>query len=402
MAVTPLAVDEYSRFMVDLFDEKDVVSVSTGFQAFFGVPETGAKTVFSPNSEVVEIDIMRANERIAALLPRNSLSRDLTGQKDTQTQEYTTFSRVYPWSKEVGNITAGQINKRLAGENPYDQIARSDRLMELAQEHHMEHVRRNVRMFEYLSSQAIREGVMDAIIGTSNTDLQYDYRRLATHNFTPAVKWDNASNTIIDDVDTSCDLVRADGKVRPDMMILGGGMMDAFINDSDVQTQADNRRFELIEVSTNNPVPPRYNRFVNAGFIPRGRLRTPKGYELWMFTYVDGYTNSSGTYTPYMPTDEVVICNCMARCDRYFGPPESMPIDSFDAQWMQEVFGINPNAPAMPQNIKGLGSVVSPNMFYFDAYKGEGNTTYSIRTQTAPIFATTMTDAFVTIENGLT
>lgn len=402
MAVTPLAVDEYSRFMVDLFDEKDHVSNSTGFQAFFGRTETNAKTVFSPNSEVIEIDIMRANERIAALLPRNSLSRDLSGQQDTQTQNFTSFSRVYPWGKEVGNITAGQINKRLAGENPYEGRDRSDRLMELAEEYHKEHIRRYVRMFEVLASQSIRTGIMDAIIGTSNTAEQYDFKRLSTHNYNPSVTWNGVTPDIFGDIDAGCDLIRADGKVKPDMMILGGGMMDAFIKDTTVAGIADNRNYELIQVSTNNPVPDKYSRFVDAGFIARGRLRTPKGYELWMFTYIDGYTNSAGAYTLYMPTNEVVIASSAARCDRYFGPPETLPITSQKAQWMQEFFGINPNAPTMPMNIKGAGDIVSPNMFYFDAYASEGYTTASVRTQTAPIFATTMTDAFATIENGLT
>ncbi len=57
---------------------------------------------------------------------------------------------------------------------------------------------------------------------------------------------------------------------------------------------------------------------------------------------------------------------------------------------------MNMLAPPMPPNIKNLGSVITPAMFYSDAYKAQDDKKVTIRTQAAPIFATTQTDAFVT------
>ena len=185
-------------------------------------------------------------------------------------------------------------------------------------------------------------------------------------------------------------------------MVLGGKMIAALINDSNVQQQADNRRYELITVGSNLQVPPAFDRFVQSGFIPRGRIILPEGYTLWMFSYVDGYNDDNGDWVDYMPQDQVVLFSSQARCDRYFGPPETMPMTSLNAQWMQEALGVNPNAPMMSANIKGEGSIITPQMFYFDAYESPDRTSVSIRTQTAPIFATTMTDAFVTITDGIT
>ena len=233
---------------------------------------------------------------------------------------------------------------------------------------------------------------------TTNADLQYDFRRLATHTITVSNAWGSGSQDIMGDIDGACNKVRQDGRSMPDMMVLGGGAMDLFIKDTTVKALADNRRFELIEVSTNNPVPPKFAKFIAAGFIARGRLRTPTGYELWMFTYLDSYENSAGTATLYMPTDKALICDSQARCDRYFGPPEILPFTAQKIAFYQEMFGINPMAAPMPLKMRAPGNVVDPAMFYVDAYASNDWTKVTLRTQSAPIFATTQTDAFVTLD----
>ena len=95
--VTPNAVDPFSRFMADAFDEKEAISVPTGFQAFFGNPAGGGRTLFNPNSLVVDIDIIRGNKKTAALIPRGMISRPLgSAQKNMNVENFTSFSRKYP------------------------------------------------------------------------------------------------------------------------------------------------------------------------------------------------------------------------------------------------------------------------------------------------------------------
>lgn len=399
---TPLAVDPYSRFMVDVFDDREVISVPTGFQTFFGRPESGGKTLFSPNAAIVDIDIIRGNERLAALVQRGTNSRPLALQQNTQEQKFTSISRLYPLIEEEGTVEADQLVRRLAGENPYQNMEKLDRMRELARIQHQEHVRRMVRLYEYLAAQSILTGQMPGILGTSNSDLIYDFYRLATHTIAITTKWDVITTDILGDIDTGCALIRADAHVAPDMLIMGGGAMEAFINNTAVQTQADNRRFELIDVGTNNPVPPNLMPFVNAGFIPRGRLRTPKGFTLWLFTYVDVYTSAAGAATLYMPTDQALLAYSGARCDRYFGPSEVLPMTPTRANFYFEMFGFSPNLQPMPPNVKNAGQTVRPEMFYFDAYTSANHKNVTIRSQSAPIFATTMTDAFVTFTGVLT
>ncbi len=396
---TPQAADIYSRIMVDLFNEKSVIGVSTGFQVFFGRPENGSKSIFSPDANAVDIDIMRGNEKTAALIQRGAMGRNIRRLKSTNEQKFTNFSRKYPLGEEISDITADQINNRVAGENPYlGGLTKFDRLRLLGIDEHEEHIRRFVRMFERLAAQSVLTGKQDSILGTSNTNLQYDFRRTSGNTITVSTGWNQASPTIIADIDGGCEQFRETSKMTPDMGLIGSEAMDSFINDTDVQAQADNRRFELIEVSTGNPVPAQFQKFIDAGFQARGRLRTPGGFTLWLFTYIDGYMTDGGTFTKYMNTDKMLIASSKSRNDRYFGPSEVLPADSNQQAFYREYFGFDTMSAPIPANIKGIGSVILPQMFYFDAYRSNDNKTVSLRTQTAPIFATTQTDAYVVLD----
>ncbi len=391
---TPLAVDAYSRFMAMLFDETQIIGVPTAFQAFFGRPENGGLTLFSPDANIVEVDIIRGNERLAALIRRGQNARSLSGQKNTNAGKFSTFSRSYPLIEEEGDISADELNFRVAGEGPYGPLTKFDRLRIKALRHHQEHIRRIVRLFEYLSAKSILTGKMPAIFGTSDANLEYDFRRNAAHTVAGAAVWDTGTPDIMADIDGVCSKIRQNGHANPDMAIMGAEAIASFIKDTTIKSLADNRRIELIQVSTENPVPPRFNRFVEAGFIARGRLRTLAGYTLWIFCSIDGYTAAGGTFTPYMPVDQCLVAASTARCDRYFGPSELLPNTPGRAALYQDMFGFAPGMPPMPPNIKNMAAAVNPAMFYNDAYMGANQKTISIRTQSAPIFATTQTDAF--------
>ena len=400
--LTPQTVDMYSRFMDELFDEKEIINVSTVWQQFFGKPaHGGSKTIYSPDSEVVDIDIMRGNERTAALIHRGTNSRPLNLQKNTTTQNYSSFSRVYPLAEEMGDITASQINKRLGGENPYERRSRIDRVRALGREHHLEHIRRYVRLFEVLAGLSLLSGQMPAILASLNADNWYDFRRNPAHIVTPTISWDATGADILGDIDGACRILRENGKVKPNVAFFGQNVFPVFINDLTVQLLADNRRFELINVSTNNPVPPALMPLVNGGAIPRGLLRTPEGFEMWLFTYVDIVTDDNGDPQHLMPLNSCFLAYYGARCDRYFGPPERLAIVSSDMAWYQEMFGMNMATPMIPANIKNPGGTVTPAMFYCDAYPASDKKKVTIRTQSAPIFATTQTDAFFTFYNAL-
>lgn len=396
---TPQPADQFARFMAAMYDDRSAMPAPGGFCSFFGRPETGANVIFSTDSEVVDIDIIRGNEKIAALIPRGLNTRAISGQKNTQEQQYSNFSRVFPLIEEEGDITASQLTKALAGEARYSSgKTRHDRMRELALTVYFEHMRRHARTFEVLAASSIITGKQPAILGTTNPDLLYDFRRNSANFITVGTAWSDVAADIMGDIDNACFKVRQNGRALPDMAILSTVDIDSFIKNTSVKDTADNRRFELIQVSTDNPVPPKFARFVENGFIPRGRLRTPKGFDLWLFTYIDTYQDNDGNPVFYLPDNKTIICSSQARCDIYLGPPEQLPVTSQSSQWFREMFGFNLEAKPMPQNFAGTKwNEIMSAATYVDAYPAGNNKTVTIRTQSAPILPTTQTDAFVTI-----
>lgn len=398
---SPLAVDGYSRFFGNSFDERQVIVVSTVAQAFFG-RNGSSRTVFNPDSAVVDIDILRGNQKTAALVPRGLNGRSLgTGQKNTIQEKYSNINRVYPLSEEEGDIDANQLLFRRPGENPYSSQTKLDRMRGMALEIHQEHIRRTVRLFERLAYQSLLTGKMPAILGTTDANLLYDFLRNATHIAAAPLPWDNASSAPFVDFDDAAELIQVDGKAKANLALIGKGAINALINHADIKAAADNRRFELIQVGA-NPVPPDLQRFVDAGATPRGRLQTPAGNEFWLFTDHNVYDDDAGTSTLLMPTDQALFASSDARCDRFFGPAEMLPPISMRDELYQQLFGFAPGLEPMPPNVKDVGNAINAAMFYFDAYLPEGWKRVTIRTQSAPIFATTQTDAFVTLNTLLT
>ena len=401
--LTPNSVDAYSRFMDELFDEKEVINVSTVWQQFFGKPGNGgSKTIYSPDSEVVDIDIMRGNERVAAMIHRGTDSRFLNMMRNTSTQDYSSFSRVYPLCEELGDITASQINKRMAGENPYDAMSRFMRLRGLAREHHMEHIRRYVRLFEILAGLSLMGGQHPAILGSTNADNWYDFRRNAAQIVQPAVPWNQPGADILGDIDNAITILRQNGHVRPNVIFMGGDVCQVFLSDTVIQSFADITGYSFVRAGVDGyTLPSNLADLVDAGADVIGRLTTPRGRTLWIMTYDAVYTDEAGDAQPYLPLQTVFIAYYGARCDRYFGPAERLPITSVENAWYQEMFGMNMLAPVMPANVKNPSGIVTPAMFYCDAYPAGDKKKVTIRTQSAPIFATTQTDAFFTYHHVL-
>ena len=407
MLPTPNTVDVYSRFMVEMFDERKIVGVTTVWQSFFGKPaHGGSRSVFSTDDLVADIDIIRANERVAKLVDRGTNSRPLNNQLNTATQQYSSFSRRFPLAEEVGDITAHQINKRTAGESPYNGKSKQERLRMLALEHHEEHIRRYIRLFEILAGLSLLGGQHPAIGGfvNVNPDDWYDFRRNAAHIINPAVPWNNPAADILGDIDAGCRLMRENGKVTPNVLFMGQNVWPVFINDLVVRQNADNRRYELVMIDKGAVKPPMMDDLVKGGAIFRGVLTTPEGFTVYLFSYIDIFTDDNGDAQHYMPLNAAFLAYYGARCDRMFGPSEIMPITSVENAWYQETLGMNMMAPVMPANIKDPGGIIVPQMFYCDAYPSSDRKKISVRTQSAPIFATTQTDAFVTfvdvLDNG--
>jgi hypothetical protein len=382
--------------MTGAYDERDIISCSTAFQSFFGNPMANSKTFFSPDSAVVDIDIRRGNQKLACMIQRGTQARPISLQNKATDTKFSTEGRLYPLIEEVSPLAANQLLTRILGEIPYQNMSgltKFDRARVYAMDYHKEHLRRIVRRNEYLAAQSMLTGTMPALSGDNVTDdWTYHFHRKSTHNFTTNPLWSGTTPDMLGDLDAACELIRVDGRVTPDMCVMGGYAMELFLYNETIWRTAHNRRYEMIYVNDQLPLPPAYDRFVKAGMICRGKLRTPKGYELWLFTYVDTYQDDAGVAHKYMPDNQVMVTKSDARFDRYFGPSDTFPMTAQRAQWFAEIMGFSPLAIQVPANIKDVGFALPQGAVYCDAYPSVDEKTITIRTQCAPIFATTMTD----------
>lgn len=397
---TPQVQDPYSRMIGVAFDERKIIGVPTGFLSWFGRPGFG-KTLYSETATVVDIDIMRGSQKTAALVPRGNITKPIGGTKKTlEGSRYTSFSRRFPLSLEEGVVTADQLEFRQMGELAHLPKDIMTRLRTLLLDEHEEQVRRTVRLFERLAAQSIVTGKQDAILG-GGPDNQYNFMRKASHTFASVGtygSWGTAGSNVLGCISAGCDLIRKDGNVTPDFALASRESLDGLMKNTEFATYAESRRINLTQWGADTPMPAKFQRFVDAGMIFRGRLDTKDGYTLYVFTYLDEYwDDETETLKPYLPADTFLIGSSMALCDRYFGPAVYIPKSPAEVQEMQFYLGINPAAGMMPQNIRGANDVISPNMFYFDAYKNSRKS-FMVESQSAPIFVPTMTDAWVTID----
>lgn len=401
-----VAVDQYTRMMVEKFDETQAIVVPTAFQgAFFGRPETGGITVFSTDSKTVEIDIVRRNgRRLARLVNRGTSSDDVSRLKTQVEGKYTNIARKWPLIETPGSINSDELLERVAGENPYQRSSREDGMAMKAMKIHFEHMNQHIGLMEYLCREALLTGQHPAILGTTNSDLIYDFYRDAGNFITVANAWNSGSQTIAADIDSGIDVIQQQAYLYGDYGILMG--TDAFADfkaDSDIQADADNRRFQFVALGgTITELPTDFRKYRDNGFQARGYLETPKGRKVWIFTYditfTDDFTTpGSDVETPWMPTDKALIFHPKARCDRYFGPPDRLPVTADEIALYQDLFGFSMTAQPMPPKVQNT-AVVDARMFYSDAYRSPDKKSVVLRTQSAPIFPTTQTDAFVVLQ----
>jgi hypothetical protein len=405
----PQTLDVLSRYLADAFDEHLVINEPTAFQTFFGRSETMSFTHFSPNANDLDIEITRANEKLAALVPRGTLGKFIGTTHLTGTLGQSTFfSRKYPLTEEEIPLTAEMINNRLIpGEGAYEGLPREVRLRRYAERAYQELIRREIRLQEYLAMQSITLGKQSAqAVGTPGAN-DYDWRRSSSNTVTPTHGWGNALGVPLIDLDSICLQLRGQGHVNPDMAIFGATTLNYFLANATIQGTttsgyASHLYWDFVQFNMNFKPDAKFDKFVKGGLVPVGKLRTPGGFELTIFVYPQGYTAANGTFTKYLGDTLALVMSSGARADRYFGPPERLPLTASDQQRLMERFGFNPMLPPIPRNDWAADGVIVPQMFYVDAYEDDKSKVETVRIQSAPVFVTVQTDAFATLTVGTT
>jgi len=406
---TPQTLDVLSRYLANGFREADYLNQPSAGQRYFGRGTTNSFTHFSPNANDFDFEITRNDEKTAALVARSgegpsaSLSTPMG-----QLGQSTWFSRKYPWIVEEIPLTAEHLyNRVIPGEGPFEGLDPQTRLQRYATEGYRIMIQRMERAQERLAWQSLTLGKQSANVFGTPGSLDYDWRRAAGNSITLTHGWGNAAGVPLTDLDTAAFQLRAVGHVEPHGVIMGSTAFSDFIfnttlmNGATIGGYASQIFYQYVSFNMNFKPDPMWNDFISCGLRPKGKIQTPAGFELTIFTYPQGYNDpTSGTWTKYLNDAYAVMISLDARADRLFGPPDTLPMTSMDIQRMMERFGFNPMLPPLPSNKWQAGDVITPQMFYVDSYEIGNRSNVTLRVQGAPVFPTTQTDAIVTILNA--
>lgn len=396
---TPVVLDFFTRTVSPWLDEKKYITEPTVFMSIFAHPESGGVTTISTDQNAFDGEITRGNLRTATLVPRGMNARPLGSPGATQPHNDMTeaietyFSRKFPLIEEYVNVTADQTLNRVPGENPFEGRARVDRYRTLMQRGYEEAVRRIIRLDEYLASQSILTG-KQPVVNLQNSSDVYDWRRNSSNNVTVGTLWSGAG-TPLTDIDNLCETILQNGKVRVDTMLIGGKALSALLGNSQLTSVYANKLFyDLTYFGPNFTPDGKYAKLIAGGAIPYAKLRTPRGYDITIFTYPQFYQNYAGAYTKYLTDNSAVLYSTQARADRFFGPPEAFDPTPQDIQYFMDRLGFNPQTPYLPMGVMAGDGVVIPETHYVQLLRDSNGKVESMRIQHAPVFQPTMTDAF--------
>lgn len=319
------------------------------------------------NSQEIEIDIQRSGEDVAIVV------QDITtGYRLNSNDIYTNKGFTPPVFKEAGPINVFDAMKRVAGNDPFQDVNFQANVILKSFDLFRKLERKIRRAMELMASQVMQTGMITAIDNAGTQLYVLNFQPKATHFPTAAIPWGQANATPVDDIASLGTVIRTDGLTRPDTLIFGETAFEEFIKDANVQLRLgkDNIRIDMGAVAPQT-------RGEGATFMGFIWIRS---YRYSMWTYDGRYKDpQTGVSTPFMHPQKVVVMDSQARLDATFGGvPRLVPPDS-------RVL------PFLPDRISNVGSGV--DMFTNAWVTADGETLYS-GASARPLMIPTAIDTF--------
>ena len=257
-------------------------------------------------AEEVEIDIQRGREDVSIVV--SDLS---TGYRLNDDSVYTNKGFKAPIHKEASALNSFDLMKRVAGNNPFQQpdfranvITQVFRKMAIVEAK----IRRAV---ELQASQVLTLGVV-TLTDTAGVPLySLNFAPKAAHFPTAATAWNAPGATPVADLISLANVIRGNGLMDPNQIIMGESSFEAFIQNADVQKRFDQRRIDLGTIA---PMEMRGGGGAYRGVVDLGNYR----FDVW--TYGGRYAHPvGGVSTPFVPNDKVIMRAAGGRMDATFG-----------------------------------------------------------------------------------
>jgi hypothetical protein len=267
------------------------------------------------NSETVEIDVRRYNEKVAIVVTDLS-----TGFRINTRDPYTNKEFKPPLFKEAFKINEYDMIKRQPGQDPFQDPAYMANAMQQFAGGMVEVSDLINRAVEWQASQVMQTGTLTLVDEDGNAAYTIDFKPKATHFPTAGTAWNAASPTILADLESLMDVIRDDGKRDPGISIWGIDSYNAALNNDDFRQLFDTRRIDAGAITR--------MRDMGQGGKFRGTLDVGN-YPLEIWTYNGRFEHpSTGNITKFIAGDKVVILGEDSRLDLVWGnvpkilPPE--------------------------------------------------------------------------------
>lgn len=254
------------------------------------------------NGSKINLDIQRYGEDVAVAIRR------MTGPNLNDFGDFTSKEFEPPSYGEAFPLNINDLVNRMAGVDPYSAAYEeyaSAIVSTMARGFvHIDH--KITRAVELQASQILQTGILTLVDKDGNTVYTLDFKPKATHFPTVATSWSSGSSTPLDDIKALAEVIRADGKVDPDTLILGGTAARNLLKNTDVKAVLDNTRYNVGEINPGAS---------NSGATRQGRIWVGD-YEFTLYTYPETYTNpQTGAVTKYVTADKAIMLSSRTRLD---------------------------------------------------------------------------------------
>jgi hypothetical protein len=255
------------------------------------------------NGEKVAIDIQRYGEKVAIAVTK------CTGPNLNDFDEFTTKEFTPPAYDEAFPLDVCDLLNRMAGVDPYTAayMEYASQLMAKMAQGFVLIGDKVSRAVELQASQIFQTGML--VLTDENGDTRYilDFKPKATHFPTVGVSWSDLTNSDpIGDIQSISDVIRKDGKVDSNLLVMGTGALRNFIGNDKVKSNLDNRRIDMGAIRPEM----RDSGATFYGFVWVGSYI----FEIW--TYPEYYEDAqTGDLVRYIEDDKVVVLSDRTRLD---------------------------------------------------------------------------------------
>lgn len=277
-------------------------SVATFFAGMFTVRPGNIHS-----GEEVEIDISRAGEEVAIVV------NGPDGYRMNADDLYTNKSFKPPVFKEAWTVNSWSLLKREAGDNPFANAPIRGKLVNRIFRGAAKVEAKVRRSIEWQAAQVLQTGKIKFSDEAGKMLYELDFQPKATHFPTTSVAWsDKANSDPLADLNKLVQVVRKDGKRRPDMVIMGSNAIENFLGNDRVLKYYDNRRIDR------GTIAPALLNGSDAGEY-RGTIEVG-AYKLDLWTCGDTYTDpQTKESVEYLDPDNVIVRASTGRLDGTYG-----------------------------------------------------------------------------------